>query len=107
MEDEIKKLLEKNLELNQEIFKMVKSIKNYVITQRIWFAIKILIILVPIILGIIYLPPLFKNVVGRYQQLLGLSQGGLNLESLLGGSGLDINKVDLDNVPADIKNYIK
>jgi len=107
MEDEIKKLLEKNLELNQEIFKMVKSIKNYVITQRIWFVLKLLIIVVPIILGIIYLPSLLKDITGKYQQLLGLNQDGLNLENLLGGSDLEADKIDLDNIPADFKKYIK
>ncbi len=99
MEDEIKKLLEKNLELNQEIFKMVKSIKIYVITQRIWFVLKILIIVVPITLGIIYLPPLLKDVVGKYQQLLGLGSGGLNFENLLKGSDSDVKKINTDSLP--------
>ena len=85
MENEIKKLLEKNLELNREIFKMVKSIKSYILWARIFGVLKILIIVIPIILGLIYLPPLLKNVFNNYQGLLGLDKSGLDLESLIGG----------------------
>ena len=61
MEDEIKKLLEKNLELTEEIYKMVKGIKKYIFWQKVFSFLKILIIVVPIIIGIIYLPPLLKR----------------------------------------------
>ena len=84
MDEEIKKLLEKNLELNTEIHEMVKSIKNYVVWARIFSILKILIILVPIILGIIYLPALLGNAFGQYKELLG------------GGAGADINSLSPD-----------
>ena len=93
MEEEIKKLLKENLKLNQEIYKMVKGIKSFLFWQRIWGVIKILIIVAPIIIGIIYLPPLFKQVMGQYQSLLGVGQGDLNLGNLLGGEGLDVNSL--------------
>lgn len=104
MENEIKKLLEKNLELNQDIFKMVKSIKSYILWARIFGVLKILIIVIPIILGLIYLPPLLKNVFNNYQGLLGLDKSAL--EGLLGG-GLAPDKIKLDNIPSDFKKYIK
>ena len=84
MEDEIKKLLEKNLELTEEIHRMVKSIKSHIFWQNVFSFLKILIIVVPIIIGIIYLPPLLKGVFQQYQSLLG-GGDGLNLES--GGLG--------------------
>jgi len=93
MEEEIKNLLKENLKLNQEIHKMVKGIKSFLFWQRIWGVIKILIIIVPIIVGIIYLPPLLKQVMGQYQSLLGIGQSDLNLENLLGGEGLDVNSL--------------
>ncbi|MDD5032491.1 MAG: hypothetical protein PHR36_05665 [Patescibacteria group bacterium] len=83
MEDEIKKLLEKNLKLAEETHKMVRSIKSYMFWQNVWGFLKILIIVVPIVIGIIYLPPLIKDVFRQYQSLLG-GEGGLNSES---GSG--------------------
>jgi len=93
MEEEIKKLLKENLKLNQEIYKMVKNIKSYIFWQRIFGVIKILIIIIPLIIGIIYLPPLLKQVTGQYQSLLGLGQNDLNLENLLGDEGLNVNSL--------------
>ncbi|MFH1522640.1 MAG: hypothetical protein ABIE43_02360 [Patescibacteria group bacterium] len=87
-EQNIKELLEKNLELSQDMHKMVKSIKNYVIGQRIWFVIKLLIIAIPLIVGFIYLPPLLKDLFVQYKELLGgVSGASSNLESLFKESG--------------------
>jgi len=107
MEDEIKKLLEKNLELTEEIYKMVKGIKKYIFWQKVFSFLKILIIVVPIIIGIIYLPPLLKGVFQQYQSLLGggdgLNSGSGNsnlLENLLKGSGGT-------KVPAELEKYLR
>jgi hypothetical protein len=106
MDEEIKKLLEKNLELTEEIHKMVKSVKRYMLWQNIWSFLKILIIVVPITIGIIYLPPLLKDVFKQYQNLLGV-ENALNLgsgvsnplESLLKGSG--------GTVPEELQKYLR
>lgn len=79
MEEEIKKILEKNLELNEEIREMMKGIKRYIMWQRVWGVIKIIIIIGPIIVGLIYLPPLIKDALGQYQNLLGISAGNTQL----------------------------
>ena len=81
MDEQIKKLLEKNLELNAEIYEMVKSIKSYVFWARIFGILKILIILVPIIIAFIYLPPLFKDLFVQYQDLLNIG-GSIDTNSL-------------------------
>jgi len=109
MEDELKKLLKQNLELTEETHKMVKSIRNYVIGQRIWFVIKLLLIAVPIVLGFIYLPAIFKDLFSQYQSLLGsVSEGSNIMESLMGGgAGLDLNNIDVNNLPPDLKKYLK
>ncbi len=107
MEDEIKKLLEKNLELNQEIHKMVKSIRVYVIGQRIWFVIKMLFILVPVILGFIYLPPLVKDLMDKYHNLLNFS-GGNVVEGLFNrNSSPDFNNLKVDDLPPDAQQYLR
>lgn len=79
MDEEIKKLIKKNLELTQEIYEMVKSIKRYVIWQRIFTSLKILIILVPIILGIIYLPPIIKDAFKQYRELIGVTTNPIDV----------------------------
>ncbi len=73
MEEEIKKLLKKNIELSKENNEMTKSIKKFVFWSRIFTVVKIVIILIPLILGIIYLPPLvkdvYKEVINKYNSI--------------------------------------
>lgn len=85
MDEEIKKILEKNLKLTEEIHEMAKSIKSFMMWQRIFSFLKILIIVVPIVIGILYLPPLLKNVFKQYGDLLGIEGGesGNVVENLL------------------------
>jgi len=78
---ELKALLEKNLALTEEIHAMTHKINRYIGFQKIMSAVYFLIIVVPIILSIIYLPPLLKNLVGQYQGALG--GDGFNLKNLL------------------------
>ncbi len=75
-EEKIEKLLEKNLEEIQEIKKEVDYIKRYVFWSKVWSFSKIFFIVLPLIIGYIYLIPIFKNVLSQYVDLLGI-QGGL------------------------------
>ncbi|MEA3398563.1 MAG: hypothetical protein U9R06_02335 [Patescibacteria group bacterium] len=89
MDEDIKKIIEENLKLTKEIHEMTKKIKSFVLWQQIFNVIKILIIIIPIVLGIIYLPPLLKEIVGNYQELL------------------DFNPVGGMDLPAGIDKYIR
>lgn len=73
-QQEIRKLLEQNLKISQELHEMTKKIKHWITMQRIWTIIKIIIILIPIVLGIIYLPSLLKQALQPYQELLNLTE---------------------------------
>lgn len=95
---DIRELLEKNLELTEEIYKMSRSVRNYVITQRIFGVLKFLIIVVPIILAFIYLPPLVKGAIAPYQELLKDSPWG-NL--IPAGSKLDLGSIDPSKLTPD------
>ena len=79
--EDLKKLMEENLALTKELLAMTKKVKNYIVWQQVFGFVKILLIAVPIILGIIYLPPLLKQVYGTYQELLDLKPG-INLQDL-------------------------
>jgi hypothetical protein len=68
--DDLKKLLELNLEKNEEILSISKDIKRYIKWQQIWSTLRFLLIFVPIVLGFIYLPPLLKDVFAQYRDLL-------------------------------------
>jgi hypothetical protein len=74
--EEIKKILEENLRLTQEIHDMTHKIKSYITFQKIMSVFYFLIIVVPIIVSIIYLPPLIKGMIGPYEELLK-GAGGL------------------------------
>ena len=67
-------LLQENLEMTKEIRAMVRHINVYVAWQRLFGWFKILLILVPIILGIIYLPPIFSD---AYHNILQLITSGV------------------------------
>ena len=75
-------LLKKNLELTEEIHKMTKKIKGYLAFQKLMTIFYFFIIVVPIILSIIYLPPLLKGIAEPYLNLLSDDKGNINLENL-------------------------
>jgi hypothetical protein len=102
MEEEIKKLLEKNLELTRATYSMVKDIRSYVRWQKFWGWFKFLIIVAPTILAIIYLSPLINNVIKQYQELLG-GNSTSTVNSLLKGS----SAVDTNSLPAGLQKYLK
>lgn len=54
----------------------MQKIYTYIWWQRIMFVVKLLLIAVPLILGILYLPPLIEQVVNPYRQLLGPGSSG-------------------------------
>lgn len=109
MEEDLKKLLEENLEISRKNYQATKYIKRYVIWSQVMDVIKILIIVIPIILGIIYLPSLLKNLFGQYQDLLGVGNNNFNVDELLKGKtqGIDLNKIDINNLPDQLKELLK
>jgi hypothetical protein len=69
--DEIRALLQKNLDLNSEIYKMVKGIKRHIFLEQVMSIIKILIFIGLISVGFVYLPPLLNQAFGYYRELIG------------------------------------
>lgn len=64
-------LLAENLELTKKVYELTQKIKRYFIWQQIFGVIKILIIVIPLVVGAVYIYPLLNNVVSTYQRLLG------------------------------------
>ncbi|HMB65815.1 MAG TPA: hypothetical protein VKO42_02975, partial [Patescibacteria group bacterium] len=83
----------------------IKYIKRYVIIQQIFGVIKIIIIVIPLILGIIYLPPLLKDAFQEYRDLLGLTNSASQIEENL--SEKDLKNLDKEDIPAELWNKIK
>lgn len=88
---ELKELLEKNLALTEEIHEMTHKIKRYISFQKFMSAVYFLIIVVPIILSIIYLPPLLKNIFSQYGNAIGID--GSSLKNLLNAGNPDFQNL--------------
>lgn len=69
-QDDIKGLVEKNIELTEEVLRLTKKINSFVVWERVFGVLKIFLIVIPIIWGIIYLPPLLEQAFGIYRDLL-------------------------------------
>lgn len=74
-EKRLTELLEKNLELSNEILEISKYVKKYIVFQKIMVFVKIFLILIPILLALVYLPPLLKGVVEPFQSVLSIYTG--------------------------------
>jgi len=77
--EEIKKLLEKNIELSEQILVLTTKTRRYIFWQQVYDAFKFLVIIVPLVIGIFYLPPLLKNAFSQYSSLMS---GGNETQSL-------------------------
>lgn len=71
----IKKLLEKNIKLSEEILTLTTKTRKYLFWQQVYGFFKILIFVVPIIIGVIYLPALLRDLIAQYGGLFGLGNG--------------------------------
>ncbi len=71
--ERIENLLKESLKMNQEMRWMIRRINTYVAWQRIFGWLKVLLILIPLIIGFIYLPPLFQDL---YQRAISFMSGG-------------------------------
>jgi len=63
-------LLQDNLKHSAEVFRAVQDIKRYIRWQQLWSTLRFFLIVVPLILGFIYLPPLIKDALQSYKSFL-------------------------------------
>lgn len=69
LNDEQTELLRRNLEIGEELLKKTEEIKSYIKWQKFFGLVNFLIIAIPIIIGIIYLPPLIKDYLNQFISL--------------------------------------
>lgn len=67
--EEQTELLRRNLAVSEDILKKTEYIRKYIRWQKIWGIINILIIAVPLIIGVVYLPPLFRDYLNQIASL--------------------------------------
>lgn len=66
VEADLIRLLRKNLLKNEEVLQLVHQIKNHMRWQMTWSFIRLSLIIIPIVLGFIYLPPVVKEFLSNY-----------------------------------------
>ncbi len=70
MEEELKKLIAESHELNKKSYEMLKKVRRYIIIQQITTVLKILIVLVPLILAVVYGLPYIKEGIEAYKETM-------------------------------------
>lgn len=80
-EENLRSLVERSIKLSEEVYEQNKKI-NKRLRNIVWGSyLRLALIIIPIIVGIIYLPPFFSQIFGQYQDLLGINTG-LSTEQL-------------------------
>lgn len=73
-EKEFTKLLHDNFEYTRACYALLEKIRRWIMWQKIFSVLKVLIIVIPIIFAILYLPPLLGNALSPYMELLNDSK---------------------------------
>lgn len=78
-------LLEKQQALLEVLEKQNKKIGRHIFWMTIGGYIRILLVAVPLVLAVIFLPPILKDVTKQYQELLEVknSAGNFDIQSLI------------------------
>jgi len=91
-DDSLHELLEKNLKWSQIIYEQNRKINSKLVWSAVASWLRLLLILVPLVLAVFYLPPLLKNVFSQYGSLLGIVNPSVDSSAL--------NSI-FDNLPLD------
>jgi len=91
LQEQVKKLLEENLAYSKEIYQLARKTKSYILWGRIMNLVSLLFVMVPIILGLIYLPSILNSTLSKVLPA-GLNPAGV--ESLLPAIGEQGNILD-------------
>jgi len=79
---ELKKQVAAQEELLQKIYQQTEKTRKYIFWGRIMSVIYLILILAPILAAVVYLPPLVKNILSPYQELLSGSSDSNLLDQL-------------------------
>ncbi len=77
-DDKLQTILEQNSLIQEDLAKLTKKVSHYILMSRISTIIWLILIIGPVIAGIIFLPPLLKNLVAPYQELLPSNPSTIN-----------------------------
>lgn len=79
MNPEERTLLERTLELSEDNHKILKKIERRFRWAFIWGVIKVAIIIVPLVLGYLFIRPHLEEAAGQFQEIRGVFEDFRNL----------------------------
>jgi len=79
-----------------KIYENTEKTRKYILWGRVMSFIYLILIILPLILAVIYLPPLIQNIVAPYQDLLDNDPKARNLLEQL--DKLQTNGIDLEGL---------
>jgi hypothetical protein len=71
--ESLKELIEKNIEISNEILEIARYTKGFIYWKKIISFVQILVIVVPIILALIYVPPFLRGLMETIDKMTGVS----------------------------------
>jgi hypothetical protein len=77
--DNVKDLLEKNLKWSQIIYEQNRKINHKLMWAAVAGWLRLILILAPLVLALLYLPPIAKSLWSNFDTLTGYTQGTGNL----------------------------
>ena len=105
----LQELVEKNIKWSQVIYEQTKKTNHRLTIMAIGRYLRLLLILVPLIFALIYLPPYVKGLLNAYGSLLGGDGANGSLMDSLGTILKDYqsNNVSPDQIKTLLKDYQK
>lgn len=100
---DIRGLLEENIKISKQILASTEKTRKQMRWAQVWAFLRLLIILVPIILAILYIPPFLNKLSETFGKLYGGEQ--FNILELLKGQGTGSAGTDAINLN-DVKSFL-
>ncbi|MFH1193726.1 MAG: hypothetical protein V1661_01895 [bacterium] len=82
---DIRGLLEENIKISKQILASTEKTRKQMRWTQIWSFIRLIIIIIPLVLAILYIPPFLSKLSGTFGKLYGGEQ--FNILELLKGQG--------------------
>jgi len=79
---ELKILIKKNIQWSEVLYERQKKIQRKLTIMSLFGYLRLAVILIPLVLGIIYLPPLVTKFWDQYQSVLGVT-GGVDIQGII------------------------
>lgn len=77
----MRQLIQKNFEYTKAVHEDVKKIRKYILWQQIFGIIKVILVVVPMVIAIIFAAPFLKQALETYKEIMtslkGVTGGGI------------------------------